>query len=88
MFGSRACGACRYAEARLPLLARGVIDTLVYVNAAECPGLVREFDVFHLPAMFLYRDGQFHAPLDAALTPETWAAAVEAALAGLPREAP
>jgi hypothetical protein len=25
--------------------------------------LTNEFEVFHLPALFLYKDGKFHAPV-------------------------
>ena len=82
------CGTCRVAEARLPTLARGRIDTLVYLDADDCGGLLREFEVFHLPAMFLYRDGVFHAPLSTSLQPEAFAAAIDSAYAAAAQDAP
>ncbi|MCU0950086.1 MAG: thioredoxin family protein [Burkholderiaceae bacterium] len=88
MFARRGCGTCRVAEARLPTLARGRIDTLVYLDADDCGGLLREFEVFHLPAMFLYRDGVFHAPLSTSLQPEAFAAAIDSAYAAAAQDAP
>ena len=35
------------------------------VNAEHDLALTREFDVFHLPAMFLYVNGHFHRALHA-----------------------
>jgi thioredoxin-like negative regulator of GroEL len=86
--GREGCGACRAARARIPDLAVGAVDRLAYLDAESCAGLVREFEVFHLPAMFLFRDGRFHAPLAAPLTAPQFAAAVEAAFAAPPEEAP
>lgn len=88
MFGRRGCGTCRVAEARVPALARGRVDALVYLDADDCGGLLREFEVFHLPAMFLFRDGAFHAPLDAPLQADAFAAAVDGAYAAAAQEAP
>lgn len=88
MFGRRGCGTCRLAEARVPALACSRVDALVYLDADDCGGLLREFGVFHLPAMFLFRDGTFHAPLEAPLQPDVFAAAIDAAYAAAAQEAP
>lgn len=65
MFGERGCGACRAAMSRIPALAVDHLDRLVYLDASDCGGLLREFGVFHLPALFLFRDGRFQATLEA-----------------------
>jgi hypothetical protein len=88
MFGSRACGTCRAAQARVPSLAAGHVDALLYVDAEECAALVREYEVFHLPSMFLFRAGRYHAALHAPLVPVEFGRAVDAALAGPAQEAP
>ena len=33
------------------------------VDAQRDMALTRELEIFHLPALFLYRDGHFHAPV-------------------------
>lgn len=88
-FTAPGCGACRQF--------RQVIDNhpqefallnLFEVDAQQDMALTREFDVFHLPAMFLFREGQYHAPIHAEPQPASLIAAIEAALAQEPQEAP
>ena len=61
-FTAQACGACRHL---LPVLTQlpGHGIQVYQVDAEQELALVKEFEVFHLPAMFLYVDGCFHAPL-------------------------
>jgi thiol-disulfide isomerase/thioredoxin len=60
-FTTRSCGACRLLGGVLAELASQYPDVSVFaVDAGEEMGLVREFDVFHLPALFLYIHGQYH----------------------------
>lgn len=88
MFGRHGCGACRHAYARLPTLSHGAVDRLVHLDADDCGGLLREFEVFHLPALFLFCDGRFHARLSAALCMPQFALAVASAYAAPAQEAP
>jgi thioredoxin 1 len=88
MFGRHGCGSCRQAYARVPLLAIGAVDRLVHLDADHCGGLLREFEVFHLPALFLFRAGRFHAPLHAALAEPGFAQVIERVLAAPAQEAP
>ena len=88
MFGRQGCGACRQAYLRVPALAAGEVDRLVHLDADVCGGLLREFEVFHLPALFLFRAGHFHAPLHAALAAPGFARAIACAYAAPAREAP
>ncbi len=65
-FSAPACGACRQLNRVLEALCRQHSAISVFrVDAEQEPGLVREFEVFHLPAMFLYLDGRYHRPVDA-----------------------
>ncbi len=68
LFGSPQCGACRRAEWLLP----GAMPDdarLFRIDVREAVALARAFDVFHLPALFLYLDGHYHARLDCEITP-------------------
>ena len=55
---SPACGAC--AAVRRALAGMEPIAGLhaLEVEAASAPGLVEELEVFHLPAIWLWRDGE------------------------------
>jgi len=83
------CGACRRVKALLSdLAATGEPWSLFEVDAARDPGLAREFEVFHLPSLFLYQDGHFHAPLHAEPLPGPLRTAVARTLARPALEAP
>ncbi|MFN2349439.1 MAG: thioredoxin family protein [Thioalkalivibrio sp.] len=83
------CGACRRVKGVLvDMVTAGAPWAVFEVDAARDPGLAREFEVFHLPSLFLYRDGHYHAPLHAEPLPERIRAAVGETLARPPGEAP
>lgn len=84
LFTSPACGACRVVERLLPeAVAAGT--RLFKVDVQQATGLARAFEIFHLPTLFLYRDGHFHARLDCEITAPALRAAMARALA-LPAE--
>lgn len=87
LFTAPACGACRRLK---QILGDGALPevTLFEVDAERDLALMREFDVFHLPALFLYRDGEFHCELKSEAHPRHIAEAIDAALAAPPQEAP
>jgi hypothetical protein len=88
-FTARGCGACRHLEGALTELARCRPDLHLFeVDAQVDTALVRELEVFHLPALFLYRDGHFHCELHARPTPDALAEAIERALQAPAGEAP
>ena len=77
-FTQAGCGTCRHVKTVLENMATAEPALQVFeVRADEESALAREFDVFHLPALFVYLDGEFHAPLHA----EPRADALRAALA-------
>ena len=53
---------------------------LCWVDAGHNAGLVTRYEVFHLPALFLIRDGQFFGALQSRLTPSDLVAAMGEAL--------
>ena len=59
IFSSQRCGTCRrllqHISQNPPLTHIFVID------AEQAPGLIEEFEIFHLPTLLLYKDGYFHA---------------------------
>jgi thioredoxin-like negative regulator of GroEL len=87
LFSSPACGTCRVVEQRLPERAPSEVR-LFKVDVQLSPGLARAHDVFHLPTMLLYRDGQFHARLDCEVTRQSLGKALEAALVAPAQEEP
>ena len=58
------------------------------VKADKAAALVNEFNVFHLPTMFLYQDGQFHCELQAQAHPQKIIEAIELALQQAAEEEP
>jgi len=63
-FGAPGCGACRHLRALLPQLEVPAF----YVDVSEHAARAAEFAVFHLPALFLFVDGTFHAAIEAEAT--------------------
>jgi len=63
-FTSAGCNSCRYWKALLEQLSIQRPALQVFeIDAEQSMGLAREYDVFHLPALFVFVNGQFHAPL-------------------------
>ena len=80
-FTSPDCGSCRHL--RNVLLAVHELQPawhLLEIDAQRESGLVSEFEVFHLPTIFLFSDGQFHCELQAEARPPAIIEAVRAAL--------
>lgn len=88
MFSGPDCGSCRRVEALLPQALEGAVQALFRVDVQRSTGLARQYDVFHLPTLFLYRDGQFHAALESEATSVALRRAVAGARAQPPQEEP
>ena len=58
------------------------------VKADKAGALVNEFNVFHLPSLFLYKDGQFHCELQSEAHPQKIIEAINKALAKPAEEEP
>ena len=87
VFTGPACGACKTLKQVLEDPRFGELN-LFEVDAGEEMGLTREYNVFHLPAMFLFIAGRFHCELQAEAQPARLRTAIDAALGGPPGEAP
>ncbi len=87
LFSSPTCGTCRAVEKALPQV-RPAGAGLFHVDVQRDAALAHGFDIFHLPTLYLYRDGRFHARLDCEITRARLAAAIAAALAAPAEEEP
>jgi len=88
-FTSTHCGSCRHLRRVLRDLGPQRPGWQLFeVDAQHEAGLTREFEVFHLPTLFLFRDGVFHCELQAEARPSVIIAAAESALRQPPMEAP
>jgi len=63
-FSSKECMSCRYWENILDQFSKQHPDVSIYkVDAGLDQALTEEFDVFHLPSLFLYHNGKYHSAL-------------------------
>lgn len=63
MFSHEQCGSCRVWKRLLPDALMTFVQHFFEVDVALDTGAARYFGIFHLPTIYLYRDGQFHAEL-------------------------
>ncbi len=80
------CGACHaLKQALVPLLPQYAIFEL---DAVHNGGMVQELEVFHLPALFLYVNGEYHAELKTPPKTSAIKQSIEQALTQPAEEAP
>ena len=85
MFTSPGCGSCRHLHKVVLTVANQKPEWHLFeVDAQRDAALTREFDVFHLPTLFLFVNGEYHCEVRAEATP---AAIIEATLTGLSQPA-
>jgi hypothetical protein len=87
IFTSVGCSSCRFAREQLPALDLA-IDRLCWIDAGNNGGLVERYQVFHLPALFVVRDGEFFGGLESRLTATELNEAVDRALSRTAEELP
>lgn len=88
MFGQPHCGACRGWQAQLPGWLAAEAITLWYADVGRSQALARRFELFHLPAFALYRDGAFHAMWHSPFAPEAVRRQLHEVLAAPAQEEP
>ena len=89
LFTGPACGACKRLKQVLHERHDMFTDVNLFeVDAERDMALTREFGVFHLPAMFLFRDGDYHCELHSEAAAERLRVAIDAALVRPAEEAP
>lgn len=88
-FSSKECLSCRYWEQLLEQFCKKHSDINVFkVDAGRDQALTEEFDVFHLPSLFLYRNGKYHSALQSEARLSDLEAAITKALEGPAEEMP
>lgn len=87
IFTSAGCASCRWARVHLPGLALPVAR-LCWIDASDNGGAVERYGVFHLPALFVVRDGEFFGALHARLDAAELSAQLEMALDRVPEDLP
>lgn len=64
IFSSPGCSSCRHWKKLLEtFLEQSPAWHIFEVDAQRDMALAQELEIFHLPALFLYRDGHYHAPV-------------------------
>ncbi|MBH3440844.1 MULTISPECIES: thioredoxin family protein [Pseudomonas] len=67
IFTSEGCSSCRWARERLPEMSLPC-DRIAWVDAERNGGMVQRYEVFHLPALFVVRQGLFYGGLKTRMT--------------------
>jgi len=81
MFTSPGCGSCRHLRQVLHKVhSRQPNWHFFEVDVQRDAGLASEFEIFHLPTIFVFQDGEFHCQLE---TEASTGAIVSATLAAL-----
>lgn len=89
LFTAAGCGSCRHLRGVLREVRRREPAWRIYeVDAQRDAALTNEFEVFHLPTVFLFNDGNFHCQLQAEAGPSAIISATRSALQRAPQEAP
>ena len=89
IFSGPACGSCRaWKQLLIKYQQRNPEIQLFEVDVERDHALAAEFSVFHLPALFLYRDGHYHAQIDCEATLSTLDNTLARLLAQAPQELP
>ncbi len=87
VFHSAGCGNCRQAREALPQMSLPVAR-VCWVDAEANRGLVERYEVFHLPAMYLVRNGVYYGAIDARLAAWDIGRQIALALQSYPAELP
>lgn len=87
------CSSCHHLRDVLNTEFKRFVDyflvfSVFEIKADKAAALVNEFGVFHLPSMYLYREGQFHCELQSEAIPQKLIEAIDVALSKPAEEEP
>jgi thioredoxin-like negative regulator of GroEL len=89
VFTSVGCASCRaWKEVLKAYLAVDNKMMIFEVDAHESMALANEYEIFHLPALFLFRDGEYHSALHSEANVDQIRKAIQQALQAPAQEAP
>ena len=75
------CGSCHHLRHALNEYLHQYNDLSVFeVDAVKSSALIHEFNIFHLPSMFLYKDGRYHCEFHTEALPDRIHKAIEQSL--------
>jgi thiol-disulfide isomerase/thioredoxin len=77
MFSGPDCGTCKRLENHLPAWLGAKVNHFYKVDAQRSTALARAYEVFHLPGLFVFVNGHYHAPLQAEAAPAPMTAALD-----------
>ncbi len=92
-FSGPHCASCHHLKALLNAEYQKYLDhfggfSAFEIKADKAAALVNEFGVFHLPSMYLYKDGEYHCELHAEAITAKLIEAIELALTKPAEEEP
>ncbi len=88
-FSSRECLSCRHWQQLLEHYGKLHSDIHIFkVDAGQDQALTEEFNIFHLPALFIYDKGQYHSALQCEAKLATLETAIKETLAAPAEEMP
>lgn len=88
-FSAEGCSSCRYLTQVLNQMSKTQPEISVFqVDAQQDQALVTEYEVFHLPAMFLFNQGHYHAELHCEASITSILEAIETSISKPAEEAP
>lgn len=89
IFSSAGCASCRaWKQILMDFLQQHGEIAIFEVDAHESMALASEYEIFHLPALFLFQDGVFHSGLQCEANVAILANAIEKAFAAPAEEEP
>lgn len=88
LFGAPGCSACKSLEERLPGLLGDMPVRVYKVNVQTATALARAYEIFHLPSLLVFMDGNYHGQLQAEPRPQPFRQALQLLLASPPQEEP
>ncbi len=87
VFTSKTCGNCKLAREQLPMMELPV-ERVCWIDAGDSAGIAQRYEVFHLPSMYVVRDGVYYGAVAATLAAWDIQRQVGLALNSYPAELP
>lgn len=88
-FTRHGCGSCRAWKQLLQQFSMQRHDIHIFeLDAEKSMGLVNEYEIFHMPALYLFMNGEYHCELQAEAAVHSLSQAIHDALEQPAHEAP
>lgn len=88
-FTRQGCGSCRAWKQLLKQFSLQRHDIHIFeLDAEKSMGLINEYEIFHMPALYLFMNGEFHCELQAEASLDALSSGIHDALEQPAHEAP